>query len=152
MRFTPLALFLVALSACDSRPQFADPLPLPAGKAFVQNPNLLPRGMIAVVAGAPGEAGPYATRVSLPADFKVMPHEHPDDRLYTVISGTFTIGLGTEVDSTKLVWFQSGDVYVLPANTPHYHWTVNGATVFQVSGIGPTATKYLRDEDDPRKQ
>jgi quercetin dioxygenase-like cupin family protein len=145
-------VLLFTLSACRSGPQFADPLPLPAGKSFAQNPNLLPGGMIAVVAGAPGEAGPYATRVSLPADFKVMPHTHPDARLYTVISGTFTIGLGTEVDSTKLAWLQAGDVYVLPANTPHYHWTVNGPTIFQVSGIGPTGTRYLRDEDDPRKR
>lgn len=141
---------LAMLAACA--PKRADPFPLPAGKSYAQNPNLLPGGMIAVVAGAPGQAGPYATRVSLPANFKVMPHTHPDDRLYTVISGTYTIGLGAEMDSTKLVRLGAGAVYVLPANTPHYHWTVAGATTFQVSGIGPTSTTYLRDTDDPRKQ
>jgi mannose-6-phosphate isomerase-like protein (cupin superfamily) len=141
---------LLLLAACA--PKGPAPLPLPEGKAYAQNPNLPPGGMIAVIAGAPDKPGPYATRVSLPANFVIKPHQHPDDRLYTVLSGTYSIGLGTEVDSTKLVWLRPGDVYVLPANTPHFHWTLRGPVTFQVSGIGPTGSRYIRDEDDPRKQ
>jgi quercetin dioxygenase-like cupin family protein len=145
-------LSLLLLSACAQAPERVEPFPLPEGKAYAQNPNLPPGGMIAVIAGAPGQPGPYANRVSLPADFKIMPHFHPDDRLYTVLSGTYTIGLGTEVDSTRLIRLRTGEVYVLPANTPHFHWTIAGPTTFQVSGMGPTGSTYVRPEDDPRKQ
>lgn len=137
--------------ACAPAPP-APGLPLPAGTSYVQNPNLLPGGEIAVVAGTPGAAGPYATRVHLPAGFKVMPHSHPDDRLYTVLSGTLIIGLGAEMDSTKLLRFGPGQVYVLRAGVVHYHWMVDGASTFQVSGIGPTGTTYVRPEDDPRRR
>jgi hypothetical protein len=30
-----------------------------------------------------------------------MPHKHPEDRVYTVISGVFYIGLGHEFDASK---------------------------------------------------
>jgi mannose-6-phosphate isomerase-like protein (cupin superfamily) len=143
---------LLFLAACATGPKEAGEFPLPAGKGYAQNPNLPPGGMIAVIAGAPDQPGPYANRVSLPANFKIMPHSHPDDRLYTVLSGTYTIGLGTEVDSTKLVFLRAGEVYVLPANTPHFHWTLRGPVIFQVSGMGPTGSTYVRPEDDPRKQ
>jgi quercetin dioxygenase-like cupin family protein len=140
-----------ALLACAPGPSETG-LPLPAGASFVQNPNLLPGGEIAVVAGTPSGAGPYATRVRLPAGFRVMPHSHPDDRLYTVLSGTLIIGLGAEMDSTKLLRLPPGQVYLLQAGVVHYHWMVDGASTFQVSGVGPTATTYLRPEDDPRHQ
>lgn len=145
-------ILIVALAACTpSAGVLAQGIPLPPGKSFAQNPNLLPGGEFVVVAGTPGAAGVYATRVRLPAGFKVMPHSHPDDRLYTVLSGTFTIGLGAEMDSTKLTRLGPGETYVLPAGTVHYHWMVAGGSTFQVSGIGPTATTYVRPEDDPRR-
>jgi len=31
-----------------------------------------------------------------------MPHKHPEDRVYTVISGIFYIGLGDQFDASKL--------------------------------------------------
>lgn len=147
-RFSLLVLTFVCATGSHLA---AQGLPLPPGKSFAQNPNLLPGGEFVVLAGTPGAAGPYAFRVRLPAGFKVMPHSHPDDRLYTVLSGTWTIGLGSEVDSTKLQKFGPGQVYVLPAGTVHFHWMVDGGATFQVSGIGPTATTYFRTEDDPRR-
>jgi len=33
-------------------------------------------------------------RVRVPHGVKLMPHRHPEDRVYTVISGVFYIGLG----------------------------------------------------------
>jgi hypothetical protein len=146
----PILVFILAACAPSRGPADAG-LPLPAGDRFVQNPNLLPGGEIAVVAGTPSSPGPYATRVRLPAGFKVLPHSHPEDRLYTVLSGTLTIGLGAELDSTKLLRFGPGEVYVLPAGVVHYHWMIYGGSTFQVSGIGPTATMYLHPEDDPRR-
>ena len=49
--------------------------------------------------GDPTEPGPYVIRVKLPSGVKLMPHVHPEDRVYTVISGVFYIGLGEHFDS-----------------------------------------------------
>jgi hypothetical protein len=50
---------------------------------------------LAVVVGEPTEPGPYVIRVKLPAGVKLMPHKHPEDRVYTVISGVFYVGSAT---------------------------------------------------------
>jgi hypothetical protein len=58
--------------------------------------------------------GPYVVRVKLPWDVKLMPHAHPEDRIYTVISGVFYIGRGQEFDPEKLVAYPPGSVIILP--------------------------------------
>jgi len=35
------------------------------------------------------QSRPYVTRVKVPSGVKLMPHKHPEDRVYTVISGAF---------------------------------------------------------------
>jgi quercetin dioxygenase-like cupin family protein len=79
-----------------------------------------------------------------------MPHSHPEDRVYTVISGVFYIGLGDKFDADKLHAYPPGSVIVLPGNTSHYHWAKSGEYVTQVTAIGPLGLKYLNSEDDPR--
>ena len=56
---------------------------------------------LAVVVGQPSEPGPYTIRVKVPHGEKLMPHRHPEDRVYTVISGVFYIGLGDEFDAIR---------------------------------------------------
>ena len=57
-----------------------------------------PSVRLAVIVGQPSEAGPYTIRVRVPRGVKLMPHRHPEDRVYTVISGVFYIGLGEQFD------------------------------------------------------
>ena len=57
---------------------------------------LPPSVRLAVIVGQPSEPGPYTIRVKAPHGEKLMPHRHPEDRVYTVISGVFYIGLGDE--------------------------------------------------------
>jgi hypothetical protein len=40
----------------------------------------------------------------LPAGIKLMPHKHPEDRVYTVMSGVFYIGLGERFDGLSAAW------------------------------------------------
>jgi len=41
-------------------------------------------------------------RVRVPGGVKLMPHRHSEDRIYTVISGVFYIGVGEEFDPRNL--------------------------------------------------
>jgi len=105
---------------------------------------------LAVVVGQPSARGPYTIRVKTPHGEKLMPHKHPEDRVYTVISGIFYIGLGCEFDASKLEAYPPGAVIVLPGNTPHFHWAKSGEYVSQVTAIGPLGLEYLSAKDDPR--
>jgi hypothetical protein len=58
-------------------------------------PAFPPSARLAVVVGEPSQPGPYVIRVKVPSSVKLMPHRHPEDRFYTVISGVFYVGLGT---------------------------------------------------------
>jgi quercetin dioxygenase-like cupin family protein len=109
-----------------------------------------PMARLAVLVGEPTKAGPYVIRVKVPLGVKLMTHAHPEDRVYTVISGVFYIGLGTEFDESKLVAYPPGSVVVLPGNTPHFHWAKSGEYVSQVYGFGPLGLDYLDPKDDPR--
>jgi hypothetical protein len=109
-----------------------------------------PSVLLAVVVGQPSEAGPYVIRVKVPCDVKLMPHKHPEDRVYTVISGIFYIGLGDHFDADKLQAYPPGAVIILPGNTPHFHWAKSGEYVTQVSAIGPLGLHYVNPKDDAR--
>ncbi|RZT39271.1 cupin domain-containing protein [Cupriavidus agavae] len=108
------------------------------------------RAQLAVLVGDPAAAGPYVVRVSVPAGVKLMPHVHPEDRIYTVIEGVFYIGIGDEFNPQRLVAYPPGSVVVLPGGTPHFHWARSGGYVTQVSGTGPLGVQYVHAEDDPR--
>jgi uncharacterized RmlC-like cupin family protein len=77
-------------------------------------------------------------------------HRHPEDRIYTVISGVFYIGLGEEIDENKPTAHSPGSVLILPRGQPHFHWAKSGEYITQVSAIGPLGLTYLDPGDDPR--
>ncbi len=109
-----------------------------------------PEARLAVLVGQPLERGPYTIRVKVPDGVKLMPHRHPEDRIYTVISGVFYIGLGDEFNADKLDAYPPGAVIILPGNTSHFHWAKSGEYVTQVTAIGPLGMKYIDSKDDPR--
>lgn len=88
--------------------------------------------------------------VKLPSGVKLMPHVQQEDRVYTVISGVFYIGLGKHFDSEKLESYPPGSVIVLPGGTAHSHWAQSGQYVTQVTAIGPLGLEYVNPNDDPR--
>ena len=109
-----------------------------------------PPARLAVVVGHPSEPGPYVVRVKVPSGVKLMPHRHQEDRVYTVMSGVFYIGLGEQFDETRLQAYPPGSVIVLPGDTWHFHWAKSGEYVTQVSAIGPLGLEYHDADDDPR--
>lgn len=112
--------------------------------AFPQNVKL------AVLVGNPAKPEPFIVRVKVPNGEKIMPHVHPEDRIYTVISGVFYIGIGEKYDESKLQAYPVGAIVVLPGNTPHFHLAKSGEYITQVYAIGPLGLDYLDKQYDPR--
>jgi hypothetical protein len=69
-----------------------------------------PSARLAVLVGKPNEPGPYVIRVKAAAGTRLMPHRRPEDRVYTVISGVFYIGLGQTFDGDKMKAYPPGAV------------------------------------------
>jgi hypothetical protein len=113
-------------------------------------PSFPPQARLAVVVGHPSEIAPYVVRVKVPSGVKLLPHRHHEDRVYTVMSGVFYIGVGEEFDADKLEAFAPGAVIVLPGGTPHFHWAKSGEYVTQVTATGPISLDYVHPDDDPR--
>ena len=109
-----------------------------------------PSVRLAILAGRPAEPALYVIRIKVPAGVKLMPHRHPEDRIYTVMSGVFYIGVGDRFDADKLEAFPPGSVIELPGNTSHYHWAKSGEYVTQVTALGPLGIDYVDAHDDPR--
>jgi quercetin dioxygenase-like cupin family protein len=116
-------------------------------KAF---PAFPPQARLAVLIGEPSKPGPYLIRVRLPGGTKIMPHKHSEDRIYTVVSGVFYIGLGDQFDESKLSAHAPGSVLVLPGGQSHFHWAKSGEYITQVSAIGPLGLEYVDPAADPR--
>jgi len=114
-------------------------------------PAFPPSVRLAVVAGTPSEPGLYVIRVKASSGAMLMPHRHPEDRIYTVMSGVFYIGLGERFDRNRLAAFPPGSIIVLPGNTSHFHWAKSGEYVTQVTAVGPLGIEYLDPGHDPRR-
>jgi quercetin dioxygenase-like cupin family protein len=111
-----------------------------------------PGARLAVLLGDPGRPGVYVIRVRLPAGVQIAPHRHPEDRIYTVISGIFYVGLGEMFDVNKLQAFGPGSLVVLPGGQSHFHWAKDGEYVTQVTAMGPLGLEYVAAADDPRRR
>ena len=122
----------------------------PAQLKWGDAPAGLPRGAkLAVLSGDPGAAGPFTVRLRVPAGYKIAPHSHPTDENVTVISGTFSLGMGDKFDRTTMKTLPVGGYALLPAAMSHFA-SARTAVVVQIHGTGPFAINYVNPMDDPR--
>jgi hypothetical protein len=59
-------------------------------------------GQRVILVGDEKKPGMYIVRVRFPANIKVQPHFHPDERVGTVISGTLYMGYGEQFDESAM--------------------------------------------------
>jgi quercetin dioxygenase-like cupin family protein len=118
---------------------------------WAQHPALPKGAMRAVVYGDPTKPGLYATRLRSPEGLRVMPHTHPEDRIYTVLSGTLYLGIGESFDEGKLQAYPAGSVVFLPAKLSHFQYARSDGYVIQISGNGPTDLTFINPSDDLRR-
>lgn len=114
-------------------------------------PPTLPKGaQFVLLFGDPAKEGPYGYRVKVPAGYTVPAHMHPTDENITVISGTFNIGTGDNLDPKKGEAVKAGGFFHMPKGMHHY-MSFSQETVFQANGNGPAGITYINPSDDPRK-
>lgn len=147
MKTLPLLAALFAASllipfGAAAEPSAASGLMLTPGQlAWKPNPRV-PGLEAANILGDATRPGPYVQRVKFPAGQVVQAHSHPDDRTYTVISGTWYVGWGPKFDAAKLTPLPAGSFYTEPSGVPHFI-TTREDVVVQISGTGPTAVHYV---------
>lgn len=107
-----------------------------------------PRTEIAVVSGDLSSKGPFVFRFRMPGGYWIHPHRHPVDARLRVISGTFLVGMGERLDSTKVEVLKAGREIRLSAGMAHFEGT-RGATVVEISGDGPWGIRFLDPTKDP---
>lgn len=95
-----------------------------------------------ILKGDPNKAGLYTIQLTAPANTTIQAHTHPDDRVATVISGTWYIGYGPRFDEKKLKALPPGSFYTEPPGMAHFARTGNSSVVVQITGFGPTGTKF----------
>ena len=94
-----------------------------------------------VLKGDPNKPDLYTIQLTVPANTKIEAHAHPDDRVATVISGTWYIGYGSRFDENKLKALTPRSFYTEPPSVAHFARTGNRPVIVQITGYGPTGTK-----------
>jgi pimeloyl-ACP methyl ester carboxylesterase/uncharacterized RmlC-like cupin family protein len=105
-----------------------------------------------VLKGDPNKAGVYTIMLRVPAHTKIAAHSHQDDRVATVISGTWHIGYGDKFDEAKLKALPPGSFYTEPPAQNQFAETGDDAVVVQITGFGPSSTDYVDPAQDPRRR
>jgi pimeloyl-ACP methyl ester carboxylesterase/quercetin dioxygenase-like cupin family protein len=103
-----------------------------------------------VLKGNPDKAGIYTIMLRVPPHTRIAAHSHPDDRVATVISGTWRFGYGDKFDQSKLKALAPGSFYTEPPDQNHFAETGDEAVVVQITGFGPSSTAYVDPAQDPR--
>src|ERR1044071_980665 len=104
-----------------------------------------------VLKGDPTKAGLYVLALRAGPNMIIQAHAHKDDRVATVLKGTWYFGYGEKFDEKALKALPPGSSYTEPPNTAHFART-REQVVLEIVGYGPTSTAYVNPADDPTKK
>ena len=96
-----------------------------------------------VLLGDPAKPGLYTIALHIPANTVILAHTHRDDRVATVVSGTWYFGYGPHRDPAGLKSLPAGSFYTEPAGEPHFAETKAEPVTVYITGHGPTDTVYV---------
>jgi quercetin dioxygenase-like cupin family protein len=105
-----------------------------------------------VLKGDPSKPGLYTLLLRVGPHTKIEAHAHPDDRVATVISGTWYFGYGRQFDESALKTLPAGSFYTEPPNANHFAMTRGEGVVIQITGTGPSGTTYVNPANDPSRK
>jgi hypothetical protein len=112
---------------------------------------MIRRTLVMATLGIVVFASAAVAQPSLPSTFKAHAHDHQDDRVATVVSGTWYIGYGDSFDSVELRALPPGSFYTEPSNRTHFAETRDESVIVQITGVGPSSTRYVDAAADPRR-
>jgi len=101
-----------------------------------------------VLKGDPTKPGLYVLALRAAPNMTIQAHSHKDDRVATVLKGTWYFGYGQKFDEKALEALPVGSSYTEPPNTPHFART-RDQVVLEIVGYGPSSTTYVNPADDP---
>ena len=104
-----------------------------------------------VVKGDPAKAGLYTLLLRAGPNLRIQAHSHGDDRVATVLKGTWYFGYGDRFDEAALRALEPGSFYTEPPNVTHFAMTKE-EVVIQIVGTGPSSTTYVDAANDPAKR
>jgi hypothetical protein len=87
--------------------------------------------------GDPAKPGLYAQLLKRGPDDWSQPHSHPNERIITVVAGTFLIGTGPKFDKKNTVAVGPGGVVHDIANQMHYDGTGPEGATIEIIAMGP---------------
>jgi len=105
-----------------------------------------------VLKGDPTKPGLYSMLLRVGPNTRIEAHAHPDDRVATVISGTWYFGYGAKFDEKALKMLPPGSFYTEPPNTNHFAMTRAEGVTIQITGTGPSGTSYADPANDPARK
>jgi quercetin dioxygenase-like cupin family protein len=103
-----------------------------------------------VAFGKPTEPGLYSITLFVPPETTIQAHSHKDDRVASVLSGTWSFAYGDHFDASQLQELPPGSIYSEPGGEPHFARTGAEPAVLHITGNGPTDTHYINPADDPK--
>jgi quercetin dioxygenase-like cupin family protein len=104
-----------------------------------------------VLKGDPSKPGLYVLALRAGPNMTIQAHSHRDDRVATVLKGTWYFGYGQKFDEKALTALPPGSSYTEPPNTAHFART-REQVVIEIVGYGPSSTAYVNPADDPAKK
>jgi uncharacterized RmlC-like cupin family protein len=104
-----------------------------------------------VLKGDPTKAGLYTLMLRIAPNVRIEAHSHRDDRVGTVIKGTWYFGYGDRFNATALEGLEAGSFYTEPPGVAHFAMTKD-EVILQVSGMGPSSTTYVDPANDPNRR
>lgn len=98
------------------------------------------------VYGDPAKPGVYVIRVRFQAGMMSMPHFHPEDRLATVLRGTWWTGTGEDFKPDATEPIRPGGWMMHPGGAAHFDGAKDEEVILQLAGVGPSGTTFIRPE------
>ena len=124
-------------------------VPWPTGRSSLIGTSGVSGIQTVTLKGNPSQPGLYTLLLRVGPNTRIEAHAHPDDRVATVISGTWYFGYGRTFDESALKALPPGSFYTEPPGVDHFAMTKAEGVVIQINGTGPSGTTYVDPRNDP---
>ena len=116
-------------------------------KRLILQPENIATNGTANVFGDPSKPGTYIVRTKLAPNTKTRPRFYDQDRLVTVLKGTWWVGEGEVFRPEKVVPVREGGLMYQPANMRTFDVTGASDVILQIVGNGPVQSIHAEVDE-----